>query len=154
MRIKESHKSLVHLTTQMLIVCATALTIQVPCDAEDQITSTTIEDDLAKQIRRNLFPPKQVDPVRPTIIEITVKPNGELVGRKMIKSSGHTRVDKSAMYALEQVKLSEQILETARLPMIYVVTMDPYRATEFRHMVKVVAKKKIDTKSQSALHPN
>lgn len=58
------------------------------------------------------------------------------------------------MYALEQVKLSEQILETARLPMIYVVTMDPYRATEFRHMVKVVAKKKIVTKSQSAQHRN
>lgn len=154
MPIKKSHKSLVHLTTQMLIICATALAIQVPCDAEGQIAPTTIEDELAKQIRRNLFPPKQVDPVRPTIIEITVKPDGELVGRKMIKSSGHTRVDKSAMCALEQVKLSEQILETAHLPMIYVVTMDPYSATEFRQMVKVVAKKKIVTKSQSAQHPN
>lgn len=56
------------------------------------------------------------------------------------------------MYALEKVKLSEQILETSRLPMIYVVTMVPYRATEFRQMMKVVAKKKIDTKSQSAQH--
>jgi len=96
------------------------------CVANDFYAPNKVEKEIERQIRKQLFPPK-LFVRRPSVFEITLAPDGKLMGCKKVKSSGQLLIDKSAERAIIKAKPYPHRSTGPRSALIYLVTVDPYQ---------------------------
>ena len=85
----------------------------------------SIEVELERQLRLNFFPPKRF-PSKPSKYEITVGVGGVVTRFRKLQSSEFELFDKSAEYALRQIKLSNPTIRNHLLPKAYNILFDPH----------------------------